>query len=69
VYTSNLDKHFLRSGFPIERVCECHGSLYEFQCIHQCSKDVWDGSDVSFDIDPETLRIRSPLPNDVLIVR
>lgn len=27
VYTSNVDGHFIRSGFDEDRVVECHGSL------------------------------------------
>eukprot|EP01059_Diplonema_ambulator_P033705 TRINITY_DN7182_c0_g1_i1.p1 TRINITY_DN7182_c0_g1~~TRINITY_DN7182_c0_g1_i1.p1 ORF type:complete len:301 (+),score=88.51 TRINITY_DN7182_c0_g1_i1:40-903(+) len=33
VYTSNVDGHFLKTGFPRERVAEIHGNILEWQCI------------------------------------
>ena len=32
VFTSNVDNHFHRGGFDPERIAECHGSIFHFQC-------------------------------------
>lgn len=62
VYTSNIDQHFLRAGFPKERIVECHRSLYEFQCSMPCCDDVWDGRDVKVDYDEVTLVVKGDIP-------
>eukprot|EP01064_Diplonema_japonicum_P019192 TRINITY_DN27897_c0_g1_i1.p1 TRINITY_DN27897_c0_g1~~TRINITY_DN27897_c0_g1_i1.p1 ORF type:complete len:288 (+),score=57.14 TRINITY_DN27897_c0_g1_i1:57-866(+) len=33
VYTSNVDAHFLKAGFPRDRVTEIHGNITEWQCM------------------------------------
>jgi len=58
IYTSNVDKMFIRSGFDIDRLHECHGTIYEFQCTNTCTTDVWDGSHVELEVDDETLRAK-----------
>ena len=30
VFTSNVDNHFLRAGFPEHSILECHGSIFHF---------------------------------------
>nr|XP_054750336.1 NAD-dependent protein deacylase-like [Lytechinus pictus] len=62
VYTSNIDQHFVRAGFPKDRVVECHRSLYEFQCAKPCCGDVWDGRDVTVDYDEATLAVNGDIP-------
>ena len=32
VYTSNVDGHFQKAGFPADKVCEEHGSINYYQC-------------------------------------
>ena len=32
MFTSNVDNHFLKAGFPEDRILECHGSIFHFQC-------------------------------------
>ncbi|UJR13076.1 hypothetical protein I4U23_000100 [Adineta vaga] len=41
VITTNLDRHFLRSGFTSDNVFEMHGSMYDAQCMHNCGVDPW----------------------------
>ena len=41
VYTSNVDEHFQKAGFPREKVYECHGSLKRFQCNENCGHHPW----------------------------
>ena len=36
VFTSNVDGHFQRSGFPEEQVAEVHGSFDGMQCTGDC---------------------------------
>lgn len=37
IFTSNVDGHHERSGFPADRIYECHGSITSMQCINPCS--------------------------------
>lgn len=67
VYTSNVDGHFQRAGFPPERVMEVHGSLARLQCLAECGqppipRGFDDDLDPELDVDPATLRARGPLP-------
>jgi len=32
VYTSNVDGHFQKAGFPEDKIVECHGSISHCQC-------------------------------------
>lgn len=41
VFTSNVDGHFQKAGFPQDRVVECHGSIHELQCLENCIGATW----------------------------
>ena len=42
VFTSNVDGHFLRAGFPDDRVAECHGSIHFLQAMDaRLSTKIW----------------------------
>ena len=41
VVTTNLDRHFLRAGFTVDKVFEMHGSMYDAQCMHKCGEHPW----------------------------
>lgn len=62
VFTSNVDGHFLRSRFPEDRVCECHGSIHHLQCINPSCDAIWLADDVAVDVDETTFLARDPLP-------
>jgi len=62
VFTSNVDGQFQRADFPEDRILECHGSLHFLQCSESCSTTIWTAEDVRLDVDPATIRTRSPLP-------
>lgn len=62
VFTSNVDGHFQRAGFPAERVVECHGSILHLQCSEPCCEEVWSAEDVDVTVDESTFRAREPLP-------
>jgi NAD-dependent SIR2 family protein deacetylase len=62
VFTSNVDGHFQRAGFAEQRVLECHGSIHFLQCTEGCSPEIWPAGRMQIDVDPETIRTKSPLP-------
>ena len=62
VFTSNIDGHFQRAGFDSERICEVHGSVHWWQCLHNCEHGIFSASDQAVNIDEETMRAISPLP-------
>ena len=62
VYTSNVDGHFQRSGFPEERIVEVHGSVHYVQCLGGTCKGLIPATPYSVEVDPETFRARPPLP-------
>ena len=70
VYTSNVDRHFLRAGFPENYVYEIHGNVEEWQCSQKCKESkIWRLSeDVRFEIDTLTMRCKRVVP-DASILR
>jgi NAD-dependent SIR2 family protein deacetylase len=65
VFTSNVDGHFQRAGFPPERVMECHGSLDWLQCVRRCGQDIWPVEPTCtslIDLAEATMRAREPFP-------
>jgi NAD-dependent SIR2 family protein deacetylase len=62
VFTSNVDGHFHRAGFPPERILECHGSIHFLQCADGCTEAIWPAADTVVEVDGETIRARPPLP-------
>ena len=62
VFTSNVDGHFHRAGFPPGRILECHGSINFLQCADGCSDAIWPAADTVVAVDEETIRARPPLP-------
>jgi len=41
VLTSNVDQHFLKSGFHEDTIRELHGSLFYLQCSEPCHQEIW----------------------------
>ena len=41
VVTTNLDRHFVRTGFTPDNVFEMHGSMYDAQCMYGCGARPW----------------------------
>lgn len=62
VFTSNVDGHFQRTGFPEARVVECHGVLRRLQCTAECGKEAWSSRYVKVVVDPDTLRATEGMP-------
>lgn len=63
VFTSNVDGHFQRAGFPETMVVECHGSLRHLQCSRPCRNEIWCSDDVDVLVDESTFRAFDPLPS------
>jgi len=62
VFTSNVDGHFARAGFPADRLVECHGTIEVLQCTEPCSSVLFPPPPEGIDVDEETMRARDPLP-------
>ena len=62
VFTSNVDGHFQKAGFPDGRVIECHGNILNLQCLQNCSEDIWPIENLQLAVDPETWVASPPLP-------
>lgn len=63
VFTSNVDGHFQRSGFSVDTVLECHGSLNHLQCSSPCNDSIWSADSTEIEVDEESFRAAAPLPN------
>ena len=63
VITTNVDGHFLKAGFPAEKLHECHGTIHKLQCIHACDRKVWSADNLTIQVDEETMRVSSPVPH------
>lgn len=61
IYTSNVDGHFAKAGFPDDKIAECHGTIHYLQCLDTCSLDIWP-IDQFVNFDPTTFRANEPLP-------
>jgi NAD-dependent SIR2 family protein deacetylase len=54
-FTSNIDGHWIKSGWDESSVIECHGSVHYMQCIDTCQKKIWDTNDaLKLNVDPKT---------------
>jgi NAD-dependent SIR2 family protein deacetylase len=62
VFTSNVDGQFQRSGWPADRVAECHGAIGTLQCSRPCGEQLWPADGLEPDIDEALCRWRGPLP-------
>lgn len=62
VFTSNVDGHFQKAGYPEERIEECHGSIHWFQCTGPCGDRIWDASSTTVTLDEERFAALPPLP-------
>ena len=62
VFTSNVDGHFERAGFPEERVLEVHGSIHYLQCVGLCGQPIWPADGVQVEVDAATIRAQSEFP-------
>ncbi len=61
-FTSNVDGHFQKGGFPSNRVCEVHGSIHHLQCLEGCREAVWSASGFEPVINAEDCLLTGDLP-------
>ncbi|CAF2382841.1 unnamed protein product [Rotaria sp. Silwood2] len=62
-FTSNIDGHWINSGWNELAVLECHGSVHYMQCIDKCGKNIWDtNNSLKLNVDPKTDCAIDPLP-------
>jgi len=64
VFTSNIDGHFAKSGFDLERIYEIHGNTHYMQCGRglECSREIWSAGNLELRIEEETMRALDELP-------
>ncbi len=62
IYTSNVDGHFQKSGFPPDNIVECHGSIHHLQCQRTCNQEIWESTKFMPEVDEEHCLLTSPLP-------
>lgn len=62
VYTTNVDGHFLKAGFREDQIYEVHGSIHHWQCLHDCSNDIWDASRRLLPVDVSSCQLEGDLP-------
>jgi NAD-dependent SIR2 family protein deacetylase len=54
-FTSNIDGHWIISGWNESSVLECHGSVHYMQCVDQCRQQIWDTNNaLKLNVDPKT---------------
>jgi NAD-dependent SIR2 family protein deacetylase len=62
VFTSNVDGHFQKAGFPLNDIVECHGSIHHLQCQQTCNQEIWETTRFMPDIDEEHCLLSSTFP-------
>lgn len=62
VFTSNVDGHFQKAGFPLNDVVECHGSIHHLQCQNTCNQEIWETNRFNPVVDEEHCLLTSDLP-------
>jgi NAD-dependent SIR2 family protein deacetylase len=63
VYTSNVDGHFHKAGFPAERITEIHGSIHHLQCLQEnCSTAIWSADEYRPVVDEDACRLVNEAP-------
>jgi NAD-dependent SIR2 family protein deacetylase len=62
VFTSNVDGHFQRAGFPEDRIVEIHGSIHRLQSLEDANGATWSANEVQVEVDLATMRAMGTLP-------
>ena len=53
IFTSNVDGEFQKAGFDENKIMECHGSIFHFQCLNLCTKEIWESDIKEITVDME----------------
>jgi NAD-dependent SIR2 family protein deacetylase len=62
VFTSNVDDHFRKGGFPPEAIAEVHGTIEANQCTAACGIGIFPAGEEEIEVDPSSFRAAPPLP-------
>jgi NAD-dependent SIR2 family protein deacetylase len=62
IFTSNVDGHFQKAGFPLNNIVECHGSIHHMQCQNACNQEIWEATKFTPEVDEEHCLLTSALP-------
>lgn len=62
VFTSNVDGHFQKAGFPEDAVYECHGSIHHLQCALPCGQQIWSAENFTPKVDEAECRLLNSPP-------
>jgi NAD-dependent SIR2 family protein deacetylase len=63
-FTSNIDGHWIKSGWNRSAIVECHGSIDYMQCINKCRKRIWSTNNaLRLNVDPKTDCVSGRLPH------
>ena len=57
IFTSNVDGHFQKAGFPENKIYEIHGSINYLQCINNCTSQIFKNNIENIKVDMGTLEI------------
>ena len=55
IVTSNCDEHFQKAGFDETRLWECHGSIFNMQCMDILERDIYKTPKLTIDPTTQTL--------------
>jgi len=56
IYTSNVDGQFQKAGFDEDKIIEVHGSIKHFQCIKNCTQEIWDANEEAIKINMDEFK-------------
>lgn len=56
IFTSNVDGQFQKAGFDKTKIVEVHGTIFHFQCLQNCTQEIWEAQEQSIDVDMATFQ-------------
>lgn len=62
IFTSNVDGQFQKTGFSEDKIEECHGSIFHFQCAGPCCEQIWKAPPEDIEVDEEKFEAIEPFP-------
>jgi NAD-dependent SIR2 family protein deacetylase len=63
-FTSNIDGHWIKSGWNRSAIVECHGSVHYMQCVKRCRQRLWETNNaLKLNVDPKTDCVNGRLPH------
>ena len=63
IFTSNVDGQFQKAGFSDDRIEECHGSIFHFQCTGPCCEQIWDAPLENIEVNEESFEAIESFPS------